>query len=505
MENKPQERDLMARISFILWHLAQYFCKAIWRGASRGETWTANVGKFWVLYISFALLIVYAPSWDVPRILDHLPLISSGLGEWVYFHLSRFSQLEILTIAPFLTWLAGVGYVEVAKLLPYQNAFAHLGLKTPTDLKPVVVEVIEIMPGQKKIFVKAVGIALADFQAKKAALESALNLFVQDIRICEGNRQMLEFRVSNKELPKLIPFDDVSLHLDRPFSFLVGEGMSGFISTDLHSVHHMLIAGASGGGKSFFVKQLLVGLLETSLHIQLYLIDLKQGVEVKVFEKLENVAIAKSQGAAVQMLDAVAKEMDRRFTYLEKHGYTEIDCKRDKLDRIIVLVDEAAELYGLTKSSKAARNSADTARDLSDRLAKLGRVAGIHLIAATQKVLKDTIDTRIQANMNARMVFRTQTMADSMTVLGSKHASELPESKGRGIWLVGSKEMLVQTPKLDNEEVALKVAKLLGKFNGERSPVYNPMLSIQKKKVEKVGAVAKEEDEDCVNNEAEMI
>jgi S-DNA-T family DNA segregation ATPase FtsK/SpoIIIE len=270
-------------------------------------------------------------------------------------------------------------------------------------------------------------------------------------------------------------------------------------------VHHMLIAGASGGGKSFFVKQLLVGLLETSNYIQLYLIDLKQGVEVKVFEKLENAAIAKSQGAAVQMLDAVAKEMDRRFTYLEKHGYTEIDCKRDKLDRIIVLVDEAAELYGLTKSSKAARKSADTARDLSDRIAKLGRVAGIHLIAATQKVLKDTIDTRIQANMNARMVFRTQTVADSLTVLGSKHASELPEVKGRGIWLVGSKEMLVQTPKLDNEEVALKVAKLLGKFNGEHSPVYNPMLSIQKKKAEKTGAAAKEEDEDCVNNEAEMI
>jgi hypothetical protein len=505
-QDKNRDSDLIGRISFVVGTLGKLVTMAAVRGAMRKKTWTKSVVKFWVGYVPFTLLIVYAPSWNIPRILDHMPWISSwGLGAWVYFHVSLRAQLIILTVVPFLGWLVGIGWVSAVRLMPYQRAVEHLGLKTPTDLKPTVVDVIPTLPGQKKILVKAVGIAVADFQSKKAALESALNRFVQEIRVCESNRQIIEIRISEKELPKLIPFDEVSNHLASPFSFLIGEGLSGFMVTNLLTVHHLLVAGSSGGGKSFFVKQLLIGVLQTSKYIQLYLIDLKKGVELKVFEKLENVFIAKNQVSAILALDAVAKEMDRRFDYLEKHGYTEIDCQRDKLDRIIVLVDEASELYTLVKSSKAARASAESARELSDRIAKLGRVAGIHLILATQKVLKETIDTRVQANINARMVFRTQTMADSMTVLGSKHAFELPEIGGRGIWSVGSRDMIVQTPKLDNGEVATKVALLAEKFNGNNSPLFKKMLSIQKKKVEEPDDSAKDEAQDGVNAETEAF
>ena len=153
-----------------------------------------------------------------------------------------------------------------------------------------------------------------------------------------------------------------------------------------------------------------------------------------------------------------------------------MDSKRDRLDRIVVLVDEASELFTLVRSSKAVRASAESARDLADKIAKLGRVAGIHLILATQKVVKETIDTRVQTNMNARMIFRVNTAAGSMTVLGNKMAADLPEIQGRGIWSVGSQDLIVQTPKLDNEEVATEVTELIKKFNGDAKPLFQKML-----------------------------
>lgn len=63
-----------------------------------------------------------------------------------------------------------------------------------------------------------------------------------------------------------------------------------------------------------------------------------------------------------------------------------------------------------------------------------------------------------------------------MTVLGNKMAADLPEIQGRGIWSVGSQDLIVQTPKLDNEEVATEVTELIKKFNGNAKPLFQKML-----------------------------
>jgi len=366
------------------------------------------------------------------------------------------------------------------KTRPFQKAVQQLGLTSPSGSKLNVVDVTTLSEGQSKIVVQAVGFDVAQVQSKKVILESFLNLFVQDIRVSENSRRMIEILVSDRDLPALVPFDKVAWQLSEPYSFMVGDGMRGFIIANLRKIHHLLVAGSSGYGKSFFTKQLLIGLLQSSKYIQLYLLDLKRGVEVKVFEPLENVLIAKEMIDSIQVLDAVCKEMDRRFDYLESKGYVEIDCERDKLDRIVVFVDEASELFTVIKSNKSIRASAERARDLADRISKLGRVAGIHLILATQKVVKETIDTRVQTNINARLVLRVNEKTASTTVLGKTIAFDLPEIPGRGIWSVGAKDIVVQTPKLSNEEVGQKVALLCEKFNGKASPLFQKMLSINK-------------------------
>ena len=477
-EQKPeQDKDFITRLAMIVGVIGGLLGGLVLKGAFRRDTWEWGKLKYWLTYCLFVAAVAASPRRDIPYWIDRLSWIfPKGLGEWVYFHISSTGQLVILTVLPFLTWLACLGIYAMVRIHRFQKALDHLNMKTHTGTKPVVVDVVSLSQGLKKVIVKAAGFDVTDVRSKKVILESYLNLFVQDIRLSESNRGVIEIKVSDRELPTLIPYDDLSSQLTEPYSFLVGEGMNGLIAGNLRKVNHLLVAGASGGGKSFFVKQLLIGLLHSSEHIQLYLLDLKKGVEVKVFERLENVFIAKSTLSAIETLDAVVKEMDRRFEYLEEHGYTEMDSKRDKLDRIVVLVDEASELFTVVRSSKAVRASAESARDLADKIAKLGRVAGIHLILATQKVVKETIDTRVQTNINARMIFRVNTTAGSMTVLGNKLAAELPEIQGRGIWSVGSRDLVVQTPKLDNDEVAKKVTELLLKFNGKANPLLQKML-----------------------------
>lgn len=471
------DKDLITRLAFIIGVIVAFLSGLIIKGAKRKETWKFYRLKAWFFYGMTVTFFVMARKLSIPFFIDHMPWIfPHGFGEWVYFNVSRGMQFTILVVLPFFIWLAAVGVMVMIRVYRFQLALDHLNMKSPKGAQPKVIDVVTLSPGLKQINISAMGFDVSEVRSKKVILESYLNLFVQDIRISESNRGVIEIRVSDKELPKLIPFADLTEHLSEPYSFLVGEGLGGFIVGNLRKVHHLLVAGASGGGKSFFVKQLLVGLLKSSDHIQLYLLDLKKGVEVKVFERLENVFIAKNAVSAIETLDAVVTEMDSRFEYLEKHGYTEIDSKRDRLDRIVVLVDEASELFTVVRSSKAVRASAESARELADKIAKLGRVAGIHLILATQKVVKETIDTRVQTNMNARMIFRVNTAAGSMTVLGNKLAADLPEIQGRGIWSVGSRDLIVQTPKLDNEEVATEVTELLKKFNGNAKPLLQKML-----------------------------
>lgn len=475
-QNKTSS-DIISSLVFIFSVIFGFMAKVIFNQIKNKNTWTKTRFQSWTLYILFTALIIYSPRWNLPAILGVLPWKEcSMLGSWIENHLSVMSQLLILVLFPFFSWLMLLGFTSKLKTAKFQSAIDLLGLKNHKGELPIVIDVVSTTEDQKRILVRAIGFDVNSFSSKKTILESALNMFVQDIRIVENNRSLIDIRVSPKELPTLIPFDDVAPQLNRPFSFLVGEGVFGFVSEDLLKIHHILIAGSSGNGKSWFQKQLLIGLLKSSEYLQLYLIDLKLGVEMKAFEKLSNVHIAKNEVGAIQTLRAVEREMDRRFQYFESKGYIEIDCKRDKLDRIVVLVDEASDLFTIVRTSEDKGEYAVMARNLSDRIAKLGRAAGIHLILGTQKVVKETIDTRVQSNMTARMIFRTNTGPASVTVLGSNIANELPQVPGRGIWSVGSKDIIVQAPKLDQSGVTSKINELLQKFNGDNNPNLQPML-----------------------------
>ncbi len=480
--NKEKGKGLVVALATIFSTIAIFFASVIWKGASQKSTWKGSAKSCWMVYLITATLFIYSPNWNLPAIVN---IFSGRVAHWIRLYVPVWAQLTLIFLVPLMTWLFCKGLKEWISTTKYQRAINHLGIKSPTGLAPKVVRVIELETYQRKILVHAIGLDVSTFRDRKGALESSLNSIVQEVRVASSNRQIFEILISDKELPKLVRFDEMAEQLSRPYTFLVGQSADKFYIADLCEIHHMLIAGATGGGKSVFFKQALIGLLKSSSYIQLYLLDLKRGVDVKPFEALENVAISKDNFSALATLDAVVIEMERRFKYLEESSHTEIVPLRDKMDRIVVAVDEASVLFTIDKNSKETKAQAQNARELTDKIAKLGRAAGIHVILATQKVVKETIDTRVQTNINARMCFRVNTVASSMTVLGNKKAAELPDIKGRGIWSVGSNDIIVQVPKLDNDEVTSEVGILTNKFNGANNPLLQNMLmnkSMPKKK-----------------------
>lgn len=483
-KNKEQktDNDFLTVMVIGLASMTWIFAKFIFKGLARRKTWTEEFIFGWILHFMMMLVLVYSPRWNVLDIIDFLSpkVFSPSLAPFIDQHISPLWQYLILSFGPFFATLFVIGLIEAIKLSRMQKAIDHLGIKTSTGLAPKVVNVVELEQNQKKILVKAVGIDVNELRSKKGALESAFDSNIQEIKHAPNNKQLIEIKLAYKELPSLVHFEESMEHIKKPYSCLIGQSLNGFVTTDFCDIHHMIIAGTTGGGKSNFFKQALISLLKCSSHVQLYFIDLKR-VEAQGFSPLKNVLIAKELPDAVAILEVVVSEMEKRFLYLEKQGLTEIDPVRDKKDRLFLAIDEASLLFIVQKSSKENQAYVHRARELADKIAKLGRAAAIHMILATQKIVKETIDTSIQTNVNAKLCFRVNTMASSMTVLGHKKAYELPKINGRAIWSVGNEDTIIQVPKLDGDELTEELDALKSKFNADVQPFYGPMLSISDK------------------------
>jgi len=197
----------------------------------------------------------------------------------------------------------------------------------------------------------------------------------------------------------------------------------GFVSANLFTMPHMLVAGATGSGKSVFVHDCIVSLAING-GACFRLIDLKR-VELSTYNgcnfTIGNV-ITDAQSAAAALIEEV-NEMQARYRMMERYGvrhYSQLPKKKKLLARVIV-IDELADLMLTKETRKSVENSIV-------RVAQLGRAAGVHLILATQRPSREVITGLIKANIPARVAFKTSSPIDSR-VIGVTGADGL---RGRG-------------------------------------------------------------------------
>jgi len=246
------------------------------------------------------------------------------------------------------------------------------------------------------------GIGISEFENKKERIEARFKMEIESIKHGKHRGRIL-ITFNKRTFPESITYGEISeekiLNLD---SFYVGYSMEGILTQKISDLPHMIISGTTGSGKSIFFKSCLLSLLESSPcvpSLQLYIIDLKGGLEAIDFKAAPNVRIIKTMRESVLLLRKVDKEMKSRFRYLEEKGLKNIVPGRDKKERIVVAVDEASVLYMIRSKYDDDYLDAMEARRLADSIAKLSRAASIHLILATQKLDKQVIPTSVSENI----------------------------------------------------------------------------------------------------------
>ena len=212
----------------------------------------------------------------------------------------------------------------------------------------------------------------------------------------------------------------------------LGNDVSGqSIVADLTRMPHLLIAGATGQGKSVCINALITSLLfqVTPDHLRLLLIDPKR-VELTGYNGLPHLALpvlVESHQAAAALRWAVA-EMDRRYKLFSAEGVRNIAAYNEKasqklarsLPYVVIVIDELADLMMV---------AAGEIEELICRIAQLARAVGIHLIIATQRPSTDIITGLIKANIPSRIAFAVGSQVDSRVILDAGGAEKL---LGRG-------------------------------------------------------------------------
>ena len=292
----------------------------------------------------------------------------------------------------------------------------------------------------------------------------ALSLASSDIRIEAPipGKSAVGIEVPNKNkdsvLLKELLLSKEYINIDSNIPLALGKDVSGkTIVSSIDKMPHLLIAGATGSGKSVCINTIIMNILYKSSpdDVKLLLIDPKV-VELNVYNGIPHLLIPVVTEAkrAAFALNWAVEEMEKRYKIFAKNGVRDITSynakltnnSQEKLPMIVIIIDELADLMMV---------AAQEIEDYICRLAQMARAAGMYLIVATQRPSVDVITGTIKANIPSRISFAVSSQIDSRTILDMAGAEKL---LGKGDMLFYpsfySKPLRLQGAFISEEEVS---------------------------------------------------
>lgn len=338
---------------------------------------------------------------------------------------------------------------QVNTALSFTSKLKGLGIRLAPGIKfrieagPIVTGYFYTLDNSvplNKIMGKAEDFALA------AGVESVnIQRIGSEIAIFAANKDRKE--VDFKQVLHFMMTDEGARNAVIPIPLGVDyTGKFSFI--DLISCPHLLLAGATGSGKSVFEAAILatICLAKTTRDLHIYTVDTKQ-MDLPLFQDMPQIQqTCTNLMEYLEMMTQLLKQHEQRSLKIRSAGlrsileYNKFVGEDNKIPHILILIDEFADLIGYDKDARRDKehpaNEYPKAEVLLQRLAQVGRATGIHIIAATQRTSVKIINGDIKANFPCRISLRLPTEADSRTILGVGGAENL----------LGKGDMLAQFP-----------------------------------------------------------
>lgn len=312
------------------------------------------------------------------------------------------------------------------------------------------------------------GVKLARITALQNDLALALAAHPIRIEAPIPNTNLVGIEIPNKDV-SLVRLRDLLLapnfkKAPSPLTIVLGKDVSGAPQVGpIESMPHLLIAGATGSGKSIFINTLILSLLyrNSPAVVRMILVDPKR-VELSLYNGIPHLLtpVITEPDKTVNALKWAVKEMDRRYRLLAESGSRNLSSfnannPEQAMPAIVIVIDELADLM--------ATHSRDV-EGMIVRLAQMARAIGIHLVLATQRPSVNVITGIIKANVPARIAFNVASQIDSRTILDAAGAEKLLGS-GDMLYLPGdrAKPTRLQGGYISEEEVRQVVQEIRDK------------------------------------------